>query len=113
MASILICGISFLISSLSFDSWNLCISIFFGSSCCCTINIICNACVIKLYADGRQDYWVQLLHTIFGVGGLIGPLITSVTGSSTYFYLGILLLITTPLFIIFESPENRDSARKT
>lgn len=48
---------------------------FVGAACCCMINVVSNMCVMKLYAGPDQDYWIQLLHLVFGGGGLIGPLI--------------------------------------
>ncbi len=39
------------------------------------INVVTNMCILKLYAGDNQDYWVQLLHLIFGAGGLFGPFV--------------------------------------
>ena len=113
IGSVVIGGISFAVSSISLDFWYLAISMFIGASCCCIINVTCNVCVLKLYASERQDYWVQLLHTIFGVGGFIGPFAVAIFGAKTYLFLGILLALTFPLFLILSSPENRESARIT
>lgn len=48
---------------------------FVSAACCCMINVVCNMCILKLFAGDNQDYWVQLLHLIFGAGGLVGPFI--------------------------------------
>ena len=67
------------------------------------INVTCNLCVIKLFPR-KQDYWVQLLHMLFGVGGLTGPFIVPIFKDKSYLVLGITLLMSAPLFYIFNSP---------
>lgn len=101
MGTTIIGGSSFMISTVSINFWNLSLTMFVGGSCCCIINIVCNSCVIKLYANQKQDYWIQLLHTIFGVGGLLGPFLVSFFGLKSYFILGLLLFILFPVFAIF------------
>lgn len=96
-----------MISTFSLSFWNLTISIFFGAACCCMLNITCNVCVMQLFKKDSQDFWIQLLHLLFGVGGFVGPIITSFTGARSYFYLGLILLLLCPLFLYTQSPENR------
>jgi hypothetical protein len=62
-------------SSLSLTPINLSICMFVSAACCCMINVVSNMCVLKLYNGDNQDYWVQLLHLIFGAGGLVGPFV--------------------------------------
>ncbi len=71
----LVGGLAFIVSSLSLSFLNLGITMFLGAACCCMINVVCNMCIMKLHAGPDQDYWIQLLHLIFGGGGLIGPII--------------------------------------
>ena len=70
------------------------------------INVTCNICVMKLFHQ-KQDYWIQLLHMLFGVGGLTGPFIVASFKDKSYSILGIALLMSAPLFFILNSPENR------
>ena len=109
----LIGGISFVISSLSLDFWNLSITMFIGASCCCIINVICNVCTMQIYRGEGQDFWVQLLHTIFGLGGLIGPFLVAIFGADSYFYLGIVLALCSVIYLVIDSPENRPQSRAT
>lgn len=46
---------------------------------------------------------------MFGVGGFVGPTIAAYTGANCYFYLGIMLMLVSPIFIFKESPEDRRS----
>lgn len=75
MAIELIGGLSLIGSSLSLNFINLAVCMFVCAACCCMINVVSNMCVLKLFAGENQDYWVQLLHLIFGAGGLVGPFI--------------------------------------
>ena len=101
--SVSVGGVSYMVSTMSFSFWNLSLSFFVGGACCCMITVCCNVCVIKLYPK-NQDYWVQLLQTLFGIGGLAGPFIVAIFKDRSYFVLGAILLMSTPLFYIFSSP---------
>ena len=109
----LIGGICFLVSSLSLNFLNLVITMFLGAACCCIINVTCNVCTMHIYKGDGQDYWIQLLHTIFGLGGLIGPFLVAVAGAKSYFVLGLLLALSSFLYIILEGPDNTPKARAT
>jgi MFS-type transporter involved in bile tolerance (Atg22 family) len=113
VGAITIGGISFIVSSTSLEFWNLAITMLVGAACCCIINITSNISVLKLYGGDRPDFWVQLLHTLFGVGGLIGPFMAAIFGAKTYFVLGICLILIAPIYCLLQSPENRESARKS
>ena len=71
----LVGGLALIGSSLSLESLNLAICMFLSAACCCMMNVVTNMCILKLYAGDNQDYWVQLLHLIFGAGGLFGPFV--------------------------------------
>ena len=97
-------------STYSLSFWNLSITIFIGSGCCCILNVSCNIATIQIFPE-RQDFWIQLLHMMFGVGGFIGPFAVAIFNLKSYFFLGLLLMICSALFLIFPSPENRSSRR--
>lgn len=66
-------SISLIISSMSLSFFNLTICMFFAALCACSISIITNLCIFKIFIGDRQDFWIQLIHTVFGIGGLVGP----------------------------------------
>jgi MFS family permease len=106
IGSIFVGGLSFMVSSLSLTFINLALSLFVGASCCCMINITCNVCTMRLFnRDRRPDFWIQILHTVFGVGGLIGPFFVSIFGSRSYFILGIVLAVSSVFFFFLTPPE--------
>ena len=68
---------------------------------------------MQIYNGEGQDFWIQLLHTIFGLGGLIGPFLVAIFGAKSYFYLGIALALCSFVYLILDSPENRSPSRAT
>lgn len=66
---------------------------------------------MKLFRDGNQDFWIQILHTIFGVGGLVGPFLVAIFGSKSYFILGITLAIVSFFYFFLQPPDDRESHR--
>jgi MFS family permease len=102
----LIGGLSFMASTFSLTFLNLSVTIFVGASCCIIINVICNICIMKIFpSEGEQGFYIQLLHTIFGVGGLLGPFVVSFLGSKSYFALGLILAIVSLTFLFLSSPD--------
>jgi hypothetical protein len=59
---------------------------------------------MKLHAGPDQDYWIQLLHLIFGGGGLIGPLIIIKFQEHSFFIIGLLFLTSIPVFYMLHAP---------
>jgi hypothetical protein len=68
-------GISLILASLSLSNLNLAFQMFIAAACACSINVITTICIFKIFLGDREDFWIQLIHTVFGIGGLIGPLI--------------------------------------
>jgi hypothetical protein len=91
-------------SSLSLTPINLSICMFVSAACCCMINVVSNMCVLKLYNGDNQDYWVQLLHLIFGAGGLVGPFVVIEFHEHSFFVLGLLFLTCIPMYFILRAP---------
>lgn len=46
-----------------------------GSLFTCIFEIALNVSVLVAHSNNDQDFWLQLGHGMFGVGGLIGPFI--------------------------------------
>lgn len=61
--------------------------------------------------EGEQGFYIQLLHTIFGVGGLLGPFIVSELGSKSYFVLGLILAVVSISFLFVSSPDGGEAGR--
>lgn len=113
MGSIFIGGISFMLSSFSLTFINLSLTLFVGACCCIIINVTCNVCTMKLYRGEGQDFWIQLLHTVFGIGGLVGPFLVAIFGSSSYFILGIILAFCSVFYLFLQNPDSGEEGRVT
>ena len=48
--------------------------IFFSSLFCSCFEILVNMCVVQSHRGNNEDFWLQLGHGLFGVGGLMGPI---------------------------------------
>jgi fucose permease len=109
----LIGGLALIGSSLSLNPINLAVCMFISAACCCMINVVSNMCVLKLFSGDNQDYWIQLLHLVFGAGGLVGPFIIIKFHEHSFFILGLMFISSIPLFYFLKAPESRDSVRKS
>lgn len=110
--AVIIGGISFMLSTMYLTALNLFLTLFLGAACCIIINIICNVCIMKIFKQD-QGFWIQLLHTIFGVGGFVGPYLVSIFGSKSYFILGIALAITGLAYPFLHEPDGGEVGRIT
>ena len=107
MVLIFVCGLSLIISSFSMSFINLAITMFISAACCCMMNVITNLCIFKLFIGDRQDYWVQLIHLVFGIGGLVGPMIVISYEHKGMLVIGIVFMLTMIPIWFLKSPENR------
>lgn len=78
-------GISFIISSYSLSTLNLTVTMLIGSICCMILNVVSNVCTMKVFR-GEEGYWIQLLHTVFAIGGLIGPILVFFLGKFLFLF---------------------------
>lgn len=110
--STIVGGISFMLSVTSLSFLNLTITLFVGSACCIIMNVVCNICTMKVFR-GEEGFWIQLLHTLFGIGGLVGPFLVSICGSKSYFVLGLLMLIISVSYLFLTNPDEGHDGRIT
>jgi len=67
---------------------------------------------MKIFTEeGEQGFYIQLLHTIFGIGGLLGPFVVAMFGNQSYFVLGIILAIVSISFFFLSSPDGGEAGR--
>ncbi len=88
----------------------VCMGVFGG-----LVNNLCTVYVSDLYGDGRSKY-IAILHTLFAVGSLIGPIFAAsciefYSWQLSYISLGITIFATGLLFLIITktsgNPENK------
>jgi hypothetical protein len=112
MGACLIGGLSFMSSTFSLSVINLTVTILIGACCCTIINTICNICTMKTFRN-ETGFYIQFLHTIFGIGGLTGPFVVTIFESKSYFVLGIILAIISFIYLFLDNPDNQDVNRIT
>lgn len=66
---------------------------------------------MKLFKNDQPDFWVQILHTVFGIGGLVGPFLVAIFGSRSYFILGIILAVSSVFYFFLHPADSRASER--
>ena len=79
--------------------------IFISSICCSCFEILINICLLATHKNNNEEFWLQILHGIFGIGGLIGPLFIGVGGVYGCIWIGGALLIGIPGYFLLPSPE--------
>ena len=52
-----------------------------------------------------QEFWVQLMHGGFGIGGIFGPIGVRILERKAFALFGVLMLSLIPAFIMKKSPE--------
>jgi hypothetical protein len=69
------------------------------------LDIFINVSIIEREKDNDLDFWLQFSHGVFGVGGLIGPLLVFLFGFSSFASMAVIFLPSTPAYLCMESPE--------
>ncbi len=101
---LLVGGIAFLVSSYSFNFIFIGICFFFGAVSCCNIAATSNICVIRLFENNDQQFWLQILSIMFGVGGLAAPFFISIFEEKTFSVLGVLFILGSPILYFIQQP---------
>lgn len=68
------------------------------------LNVACNICTMKVFR-GEEGFWIQLLHTVFAIGGLIGPILVAIFEVNSYFYFGLFMVLISFSFFFITAPE--------
>lgn len=113
VALVLIISISLILSSLSLTFINLSVWMFIAAAASCMISIVANLCIFKIFIGDRQDFWIQLIHTVFGVGGLLGPMLAIYFEEKGMMAIGVLMFFTFIPVALLKSPEAREDVRKS
>jgi hypothetical protein len=67
-------GIFSFVENMSFQGGIL----FFISLFCCLLEVMVNVCVLETQKNGNIEFWMLICHGVFGIGGLIGPILVYV-----------------------------------
>ena len=82
--------------------WILVGSIFYT-----TLEVLVNVCVLLVSPQEDAEFWLLVVHGVFGVGGLLGPLGVVVFGYASFFFFGLFVAMCSLLYILLPSPLPR------
>lgn len=74
------------------------IEVFLASIFCAMTEIVLNISILTSHTGENQEFYIQIGHGMFGVGGLISPLVVLYFEESTYFYLGLVMFMVVPAY---------------
>ncbi len=69
------------------------------------INITINVCVTQTQKYGDGQFWLHILHVMYGIGGLLSPFLIYLVGLYSYLIIGICMAIVAPLYYVLPSPQ--------
>ena len=81
--------------------------IFIASLACSVLEIGVNISVLISNTGEDQSFWLQLNYGMFGIGGLFGPILVNMFGTSSFAVMGIVIAIAGTPFCFLESPESK------
>lgn len=64
-----------------------------------------NICLLLAPPKEEIGFWMSISHGSYGVGALIGPIITAYVEKNVFVLVGIIFAILVPCFYFIESPE--------
>jgi len=79
--------------------------VFAGSVFCAITEIVLNVSLLTAHVGEHQEFYVQVGHGMFGVGGFVSPFIVLYFEELTYFVLGLLMFLIIPAYYFLETPE--------
>lgn len=86
------------------DLTNQGIIMFFISAFCCFLEIAVNICVLETQKHGDLEFWMLVCHGVFGVGGLIGPILVYIFEIHSFAVMGLLIALVSPFYWILKTP---------
>ena len=75
-----------------------------NSGFCATFEILIAVSVIEAHRGNDEEFWLQLVHGMFGVGGLFGPMVIRFWGEYGFAWIGLVMILTIPGYIMLKSP---------
>jgi fucose permease len=104
--TVVIAGLMFILFPFWRSLWGHGFCIVVASIFCSGFEIVMNMCIIALYKHNRVDFWLQIMHGMFGVGGLIGPLFVRAWGVYGCVAIGIGCIVALPGYFLLPTPES-------
>lgn len=77
---------------------------FFISAFCCFLEVTVNVCVLETQKDGDLEFWMLVCHGVFGIGGLIGPILVYIFEIHSFAVMGVMIVLIAPFYWILKTP---------
>ena len=69
------------------------------------LDIFINMSIIEEEKNNQLDFWLQVSHGAFGIGGLVGPLFVFWLGFHSYIGISVIFILVAPSYIFLKSPD--------
>jgi fucose permease len=79
---------------------------FFISAFCCCLEVTINVSTLEIQKNSELEFWMLVLHGLFGIGGLVGPIIVYFFELRSFMVMGVLIVIIAPFYCILQTPED-------
>ena len=105
--SIALCGVCFVVFAFGGRMWVQGACVLVGSAFCALFEVVINLSVVRAFRGGKEDFWLQILHGVFGIGALIAPAFVWLFGIYGVLVVGIGLIVSIPGYVMLPSPEQK------
>ena len=68
--------------------------------------------MLEIHRDNDEEFWLQLAHGVFGVGGFISPMLIGMLEVNGMGWIGLGMLLGFPGYFYLESSETVSSYQK-
>lgn len=82
------------------------------SSCGMVLDIVVNICILLITPNKDTEFWMLITHGIFGLGGLLGPLVVYIFEENSMLYGVILMSFGIPIYLRVESPISPENKKQ-
>lgn len=68
------------------------------------LQIMVNLCILESQKNAHVYFWMLICHGMFGIGGLISPILVDIFETNVFIVIGLIYSAGTPFYCIFISP---------
>ena len=104
--SVIVFGIGTICFSFADNDYTRGISLYIAAIACVQLTVYESICLIDMFKNDNLDAWLQVNHGVFGIGGLLGPLLVYIFERKCFLLIGIFALLFAYPFFKIKSPEH-------
>lgn len=88
------------------------ILIFLISAFSCYFEVVINISVLETQKGSDVEFWMLICHGMFGVGGLIGPILVYFFEVYSFAVMGVLIIAIAPAYYFLKTPEDHNKVEE-